>query len=180
MIILIQAGLYDIIKKEPAQIIDNNTISYKDYLFNTFRLDENIKNLLANNCKTKKEQLRAVAFWIVQKQLNNLSLNYIIDFPIFTISELHDAIYNAAGAEFEKIKIMYYSVDASLYQDVLETLKKNKFEYIKIFKKEDVNFGNLSKKEYKRNKEKNYNDLETNLYETIFNTFEFQRDVVNK
>ena len=107
-------------------------------------------------------------------------MNYIIDFPIFTISELHDAIYNAAGDEFEKIKTMYYSVDASLYQDVLETLKKNKFEYIKIFKKEDVNFGNLSKKEYKRNKEKNYNDLETTLYETIFNTFEFQRDVVNK
>ena len=72
MIILLQAGLYDIVKKEPAQIIDDYTIQYQGYLFSTFRLDENIKSILLNNCKTKKNQLRMVAAWIVEKQLNNL------------------------------------------------------------------------------------------------------------
>jgi hypothetical protein len=159
MIILLQAGLYDIVKKEPAQIIDDYTIQYQGFLFSTFRLDENIKNLLANNCKTKKEQLRAVAFWIVEKQLNNLSLNYIIDFPLFTIDELDSAItyiIDNHKIDFHKIVYTSLSVNKKIYKNVLDILEKNKFEYINNFKKEAAAGGA-------------YKDLDANLYDVIIN-----------
>lgn len=227
MIFLFQAGLYDILKKEPTRVVNDFTVEYKDNVFVTLRLNDYILNDVINKYP-KEEALRIVSGGILSSQLNNLNINYMIDYPCFATHELRDEINYMKGELINSIfNYSYYSgdkeerklyenkillfqkefnlkdeviikqlkkiekhvyvslrecietfslhVDESLYEDVLNILENNKFEYIDNFKRENTFTGNIGKKEYVRKKESNYNDLERNLYETIINIMEYKR-----
>ncbi|MBQ6269455.1 MAG: hypothetical protein IJK61_04940 [Bacteroidetes bacterium] len=88
MIFILQAGLYELLPKKPMYELENDIYFYEKYVFCVAREATYINKAISLSSKIKDNYLKDLALRIVSSQINNPYLDFVIDYPSFTIEEL--------------------------------------------------------------------------------------------
>ncbi|MBQ6269453.1 MAG: hypothetical protein IJK61_04930 [Bacteroidetes bacterium] len=201
MIFVLQAGLYDLLPKKPMADLGYNVFFYEKYNFYVLNEDDNIKKnalstntIMASLLHQRENYLYKIASAFIAIQLNNPYMDYLINFPSFSIEEIVKYIneiksqlrlYNKYDDRFENFKKVYqlkpyiqnFAMDSiqvcpvyfseTLFVQVVNMIEQKVNININTLKSNYMSDLNYIAKKYKKETIGEIDSLDYNLYEAL-------------